>query len=113
MRGKKISTDLKTTIIALGSLHSVSEIEGLMAVSRCQIYCIQKTWQTMGSVEPEYAGRKTGRPRFLSQDEEVVSFLLSLTEQLLMRCIASMWLRVFEERLTYTLRTFKPKLRPI
>jgi transposase len=75
MRGKKISTDLKRTIVALGSIHSVSEIEALTAVSRRQIYRIRKMWETTGYVEPAHVGRRTGRPRFLTPAEEAVSFL--------------------------------------
>ena len=71
MKGKKLSTDLKHTILALGDLHSVSEIAALTAVSRRQIYRIRKYWETTGCVEPEHVGRP-GRPRFLSQDEESV-----------------------------------------
>jgi len=71
MKGKKISTDLKWTILAMGDLHPVSDIAALTAVSRRQIYRILEYWETTGCVEPEHVGRP-GRPRFLSQDEEVV-----------------------------------------
>ena len=74
MRGRKISTDLKYTILALGGLHSVSEITALTAVSRRQIYRIRENWETTGYVEPDHARKKTGRPRFLTRDEEAVSF---------------------------------------
>ena len=73
MRGRMISTDLKYTILALGSLHLVSEITALTAVSHRQIYCIRKSWETTGCVKPECTGKKTGRPRFLTLDEEAVS----------------------------------------
>ena len=72
MRGRKISTDLKYTILALGGSHSVAEISALTAVSCRQIYRIRKNWETMGCVEHDCAGRKTGRPRFLTADEEAV-----------------------------------------
>lgn len=72
MKGKRISTDLKHTILAMGDLHSVSDIAALTAVSRRQIYRIRKYWETIGCVDPECTGRP-GRPRFLSQDEETVS----------------------------------------
>lgn len=70
-----MSTDLKYTVLALGDFHSVSEIEALTGVSRRQIYRIRENWETTGYVEPEHAGRKTGRPRFLTKDEEMVSSL--------------------------------------
>jgi len=70
-----VSTDLKYTIVALGGLHSISEIEALTTVSRRQICRIRKTWETTGCVEPECVGKKVGRPRFLTKDEELVSFL--------------------------------------
>ena len=72
MRGKKISTDLKHTILALGDFHSVSEIEALTAVSHRQIYRIRKSWETTGCVELEHPGKRTGRPCFLTTDEEAV-----------------------------------------
>ena len=72
MKGKKISTDLKHTILAMGDPHPVSEIVALTAVSHRQIYRILKYWETTGRVEPECVGRP-GRPRFLSRDEEAVS----------------------------------------
>jgi len=74
MRGRKVSTDLKYTILALGGRHSVSEIAALTAVSRRQIHRIRKNWETTGCVEPERVVKKTGRPRFLTRDEEAVSF---------------------------------------
>jgi len=74
MRGKKVSMDLKYTIIALGASHSVSEIEALTNVSRQQIYRIRENWEATGCVEPEHVGKKTGRPRFLTKDEEAVGF---------------------------------------
>lgn len=74
MRGRKISTDLKYTILALGGLHSVSKITALTAVSHRQIYRIRENWETMGYVEPDHARKKTGRPQFLMRDEEAVSF---------------------------------------
>ena len=64
-----MSTDLKYTILALGGSHSVSEIEALTAVSHHQIYHIQRTWETIGCVEPESVGKKAGRPCFLTKDE--------------------------------------------
>ena len=73
MRGRKISTDLKYTILALGGLHSVPEIAALTAVSRRQIHRIRKNWETTGCVEPDRARKRTGRPRFLTPDEEAVS----------------------------------------
>ena len=76
MRGRKISTDLKYTIIALGDLHSVSEIAALTAMSRCQIHRVWKNWEMTGCVEPDHASKRTGRPRFLTRDEEVVNFSL-------------------------------------
>lgn len=75
MRGRKISSDLKYTILALGASHSASEIAAFTAVSRRQIYRIRKNWETTGCVGPEHAGKKTGRPRFLTGDGEAVSFL--------------------------------------
>lgn len=72
MRGTKISTDLKYTVLALGGLHSVSEIETLTGVSRRQIYRIRKIFETTGYVEPEPTGKKIGRPRFFTEDEEAV-----------------------------------------
>ena len=76
MRGKKVSTDLKYTILALGHYHTVPEIERLTAVSRRQIYRIRASWETNGCVEPVRAGPETrGRPRFLTADEAAVSFL--------------------------------------
>jgi transposase len=113
MRGKKISTDLKATILALGGLHSVSEIAALTTVSRRQIYRIRKSWETTRCLEPERMGRKTGRPRFLSQDEEAVSFPLSFTSYLLMTFEFSMLLKVYEEHLTFSSKTFKHKSKPI
>ena len=77
MRGKKVSTDLKYTILALGHYHTVSEIENLMAISRRQIYRIRASWETSGCVEPERAGERRGRPRFLTVDEEAASCFLS------------------------------------
>ena len=74
MRGKAISTNLKYTVIALGGLHSVTEIERLTGVSRRQIFRIRKAWETTGSVEPESPPKRTGRPRFLTANEELVSF---------------------------------------
>ena len=74
MKGKRISTDLKYTILALSGLHSVSEIKALTGVSRRQIYHIQKTWETTGCVERKGPKRKTGRPQFLLPDEESVCF---------------------------------------
>ena len=74
MRGKKISTDLKYTIVALGDFHTVSEIEALTAVSRWQIYHIRRNWETTGCVEPERVRKRTGRPHFLTTNEEAVSF---------------------------------------
>lgn len=85
MRGKRVSTDLKYTIIALGDFHSVSEIEALTGVSRRQIYRIREVWESTGCVEPERARKKTGRPRFLTKDEETVSSLLH-PGQTLTRC---------------------------
>ena len=73
MKGKKISTDLKRTILALGDLHTVPEIAALTAVSRRQIYRIRKDWEVTGSVEHECRGGTPGRPRFLSPNEETVS----------------------------------------
>jgi len=73
MRGKKISTDLKYTILALGDFHSVSEISTLTAVSPRQIYRIRRSWETTGCVEPERIQKRTGRPRFLTMDEEMAS----------------------------------------
>jgi hypothetical protein len=73
MRGRKISTDLKYTILALGASHSVSEIVALTAVSCREIYRIWKNWRTMGCVESQHAGNRLGRPRFLTTDEEAVS----------------------------------------
>ena len=60
-------------MIALGGLHSVGEIEGLTGVSRRQIFRIRKAWETTGFVEPEIPRKKTGRPRFLTAEEEMVS----------------------------------------
>jgi len=74
MGGKKISTDLKYTILALGEFHTVPEIEALTTVSRRQICRIRKSWETDGCVEPEHVGKKVGRPRFLTADEEAASF---------------------------------------
>jgi transposase len=76
MRGKKISTDLKYTILALGYFHSISEIEALTGVSRRQIYRIRNIWEMTGCVEPKSVGKR-GRPRFLTRDEEVVRSLHS------------------------------------
>jgi hypothetical protein len=59
--------------MALGASNSVSEIAALTAVSRREIYCIRENWETMGSVEPERAVSKSGRPCFLTRDEEMVS----------------------------------------
>jgi len=42
MKGRKISTDLKYTILAMGGSHSVSEIAAITAVSRRQIHRIRK-----------------------------------------------------------------------
>jgi len=81
-----VSTDLKYTVIALGDFHSVSEIEALTGVSRRQIYRIREVWGATGCVEPEHAGKKTGRPRFLTKDEETVSFL-PCPGQVLTRCL--------------------------
>jgi len=78
MRGKKVSTDLKYTILALGHYHTVSEIENLTAISRRQICRIRASWETSGCVEPEHTGGRRGRPRFLTTDQEAASFLLSL-----------------------------------
>ena len=74
VRGRKISTDLKYTILASGGSHPVSEIVALTAVSRRQIHRIRKTWEATGCVEPECVRRKIGRPRFLTGDEEAVCF---------------------------------------
>ena len=74
MRGRKISTNLKYTILVLGGLHSVSEITALTAVSHRQIYCIRENWETTGYVEPDHARKKMGRPWFLTRDKEAVSF---------------------------------------
>lgn len=70
VRGRKISADLKYTILALGALHSVSEIAALTAVSRREIYRIRKHWETTGTMGPER--KKRGWPRFLTRDEELV-----------------------------------------
>ena len=69
---RKISTDLRYTILVLGASHSVPEISALTTVSHCQIYRIRKNWEMTGSMEPEHTGKKTGRPRFLTRNEEVV-----------------------------------------
>ena len=106
MRGRKISTDLKYTILALGSLHLVSEIAALTVVSRCQIHCIQKTREMTGCVEPEHVWRKIGWPHFLTRDEEVVRFSFTPWIAPVMRNKISMWLCVLKEHPVFILKIF-------
>jgi len=111
MRGKKVSTDLKYAILALGSYHTVSEIEKLTAVSRRQIYRIRASWETSGCVEPEHAAERRGRPRFLTTDEEAASFLFISQNFVITEMIryTSMWLDASNERPTSTLKTSNPR----
>jgi len=108
MRGKKFSTDLKYTVLALGNFHSVSEIEALTAVSRRQIYRIRSSWETTGYVEPEHVGKRTGRPRFLTADEEAASVSF-FSRGAIAKIKSSMWLGVFRKRPISTLKTFNRK----
>ena len=104
-----MSTDLKYTILALGGSHSVSEIEALTAVSRRQIYRIRRTWETTGCVEPERVGKKAGRPRFLTKDEELVSTFPSIQGWVLIKCSCSMWSDVSKEHPISTSKTSNHK----
>lgn len=107
MRGKKISTDLNRTILALGDSHSVSEIEAFTAVSCRQIYRIRNRWATTGCVEPEHIGKR-GRPCFLTKDEEAVSFPI-IFQHSIVETSPSISLHVFEKDLMSILKTSNHK----